>query len=248
MAKLREAGIEDYHTMAKEDMLAAADVVILTVSAQHLPSLLESKLVFPPSSIVLSFTSGVSDQTLEELTGLKMGDNVFRISTCGHDVIEAGKGMYSVYPGSVPTPPVVERLMNGLHLEQQAPLVSENQCFLHSLFCTLPAGVLVASEMGQPHSGEILQKFVDNATFLDGSPASLASLPAMYAWALKCQSQFKPSEKKAREDPERLTYIRSMYTKGGLTEAVCEALLAGASLDKAYATGWDRCKKLTAKK
>jgi pyrroline-5-carboxylate reductase len=199
-----------------EEICRDCSIIFITVRPQSLPKL--KGLHIADDALVISCMAGVSLQTIKK----HLGADALRMMPSGPSTIKERKGIAAIYPHN----DYLYKILSGLQM-QIFNLKDEDLMHIFTAGVCLPAALLAAGDdkIGQLKASEILA-------------AEYADFPKICAWAEQVLPEFE-------RDEDKENYIRSMATKGGITEAIVEGINAGDSLYVALNRGIKRSREIS---
>ncbi|MBI2665862.1 NAD(P)-binding domain-containing protein [Candidatus Woesearchaeota archaeon] len=200
--------------LSKEDFLKQAKCIFYLVRPQEIE---KKALSLPPDSLVVSFLAGVEREKIEQLFKTK----AMRLAVASPDAIIKGMSISAIAPEPD------QKFQEILHALQLKPItLSTKQDWFYFVIASCLPNVYVYLN-GEIAKEEIIS-FLKETTF-DSSP--------IIAWA-------KQTYRKDLSTAEKEDYLRKAATKGGITEAIFQALGKGNTITEALKAGLKKSKEL----
>lgn len=206
LERIKKAGLETC-IASNTAVCADSDVIILTIKPDNVSIL--SSFKFTDKSKIISCIAGYDTARLFQITG----QNITRIMTSSPMTIEAGKGVCAVYKGDS----IVENLLSDLELTIYR-LSSEDLFHQFTSAVCLPGAFLQL---------ELDKRAYSDYQFVAEYYNEFEIIGQLIAWAHMVTPQNLSAVDKE-------LYISKMATKGGITEAMIDALKNRATLSDAF--------------
>lgn len=217
LARIENAGLETCISDNTE-IFEKADVILLTISPYDVSQFDNRKV--KDSTIIISCIAGWTTQKLEE----KFNHSVCRIIPSSPVSILDGMGICGVFPLSEK----VEAVLSSIHLKV-FPLSSDDLFPVFTAIMCLPAAFLQLDINKQPYTTDKL---------ILEYRAKLPYIEDLLKWAQDITPYSLTKEEKEQ-------YIAKMATKGGVTEAIVNAIKENDILETAFSKGIEKCYELS---
>lgn len=214
---IRNCGLEQC-LRENEEICRDCSIIFIAVRPQSLPDLKD--LPISDDCLLVSCMAGVSLNTIRK--HLKVKAKALRMMPSGPSTIKERKGIAAIYPHN----DYLYKILSGLQM-QIFDLNNEDLMHIFTAGVCLPAALLAA---GDDKIERIKASEIIGAEYPD--------FPRIFAWAERVLPEFE-------SDEDKTNYIRSMATKGGITEAIVEGINAGDSLHVALTRGIKRSREIS---
>lgn len=199
-----------------EEISRDCSIIFISVRPQSLPDL--KGLCVANDVLVISCMAGVSLQTIRK----HLGTDALRMMPSGPSTIQEKKSIAAIYPHN----DYLIKILSCLGM-QVFNLPNEDLMHIFTAGVCLPAALLASGndKIRRAEASEILAR-------------EYADFPKICTWADQVLPEFE-------RDEEKENYIRSMATKGGITEAIIESINAGDCLHVALNRGINRSREIS---
>lgn len=197
------------------EIFQKAGIILITIKPQDIHELIN--LPISGKALVVSCMAGVSLGLLHRIIDTK----TYRMMFSGPDTIVSQKGVAAMYPEHEHLK-ILLRCMNLTHMKT----ITEKHLDIFTTGVCIPAAILKTEHPSRQQ--ESIGKI--------GTEYPLLS--ELYAWAIKVLPCFK-------NNADKEAYIARMITKGGITEAITNSLIAGAPFDVALQQGINRTQEIS---
>lgn len=209
------SGLAD-RVASREAVTSRSRILLYLVRPQNYGALADDPL--PKESLRISFLAGIP---LKNLPGAECGAAWVRVMPSSPDTILQQNGIAAVFPSNaVATELLVALKLRGIALKRE-----EDFHAFTALGPCLPLALTLWESLGKATGNEELLAL--------GTRHGLADYASVMEWA----RQVRP---RGLSDEARRTYLRQAATPGGITEAIFNAIHAGASLPEALEKGIER--------
>ena len=199
-----------------EEISRDCSIIFISVRPQSLPDL--KGLCVADDALVISCMAGVPLQTIRK----RLGTDALRMMPSGPSTIQEKKSIAAIYPHN----DYLIKILSCLGM-QVFNLPNEDLMHIFTAGVCLPAALLASGndKIERDGASEILAK-------------EYPDFPKICMWAEQVLPEFE-------RDEDKENYIRSMATKGGITEAIIESINAGNSLHIALNRGINRSREIS---
>lgn len=199
-----------------EEIGRDCSIIFISVRPQSLPDL--KGLCVADDALVISCMAGVPLQTIRK----HLGTGALRMMPSGPSTIQEKKSIAAIYPHN----DYLIKILYCLGM-QVFNLPNEDLMHIFTAGVCLPAALLASGndKIEKDEASEILAK-------------EYPDFPKICMWAEQVLPEFE-------RDEDKENYIRSMATKGGITEAIIEGINAGDCLHIALKRGINRSREIS---
>ncbi len=199
-----------------EEISRDCSIIFISVRPQSLPDL--KGLCVADDALVVSCMAGVPLQTIRK----RLGTDALRMMPSGPSTIQENKSIAAIYPHN----DYLIKILSCLGM-QVFNLPNEDLMHIFTAGVCLPAALLASGndKIERDEASEILAK-------------EYPDFPKICMWAEQVLPEFE-------RDEDKENYIRSMATKGGITEAIIKGINAGDCLHIALKRGINRSREIS---
>jgi len=198
-----------------QEIFQKAGIILITIKPQDITGLIT--IPISEKAFVVSCMAGVSTELLYQILGI----NVYRMMFSGPDTIVSEKGVAAMYPEHEHLKMLL-RCMNLKHIKT----ITEDNLDVFTAGVCMPAAILTTKNPGQQQEA------------IDKIGKEYPLLSELYLWAIKILPCFQ-------NNIEKEGYVARMITKGGITEAITNSLMAGEPLDIALRKGINQTQEIS---
>jgi pyrroline-5-carboxylate reductase len=215
LRSIKNAGLQGC-LAENEEISRDCSIIFISVRPQSLPDL--KGLCVADDALVVSCMAGVPLQTIRK----HLGADALRMMPSGPSTIRENKSIAAIYPHN----DYLLKILSCLGM-QVFNLPNEDLMHIFTAGVCLPAALLASGndKIRRAEASEILAK-------------EYPDFPKICMWAEQVLPEFEREEDKEN-------YIRSMATKGGITEAIIESINAGDCLHVALNRGINRSREIS---
>jgi pyrroline-5-carboxylate reductase len=220
-ARLAEAGLSA-RVRDADELTRRSRIIMYCVRPQSFSAIGACELM--EDALVLSFLAGIP---LARLPLHPSRANRVRVMPSGPDTIEKGAAIAGIFP---PRDAIAEELLGVLRIELH---FLPDEELMHAFTA---AGVCLPIVLAcwRAQGNRVDEQEVTRSAERNGLP----EVPRILAWALRAEPRFATSA-------EQEAYLRAAATPGGVTEAMIDAIRAGASLTETLDAGVRRSRELS---